>query len=139
MRAHPQRQMSVFRCRVKRALHASSTEDVAVEHHTISNCGHITIIKHTDPRGLDQVFSYASNLPANAQAGGVSGIDANGSFSLNDKNNTSGDSTLNTVSEQAFARLQAEHLGRAGPGLVREGDDFLERPYRLVEQSELRG
>ena len=99
-RAFPQ---TVWESRSSGSSFVSSTEDVSVEHHRISNCGNITVIKHTDPRGLDQVFSYTSNLPANAQAGGVAGIDANGNFSLNDKGNTSGDSTLNTVSEQAFA------------------------------------
>jgi hypothetical protein len=29
----------------------------------INNCGKITIIKHTDPRGLDQDFSYTSTIP----------------------------------------------------------------------------
>ena len=94
---------TVWESRSSGSSFVSSTEDVSIEHHTISNCGNITIIKHTDPRGLDQVFSYTSNLPANASAGGVSGIDAQGNFSLNDKGNTSGDNTANTVSEQAFA------------------------------------
>jgi hypothetical protein len=94
---------TIWESRASGSSFVSSTEDVSVEHHTISNCGTITIKKHTDPRGLDQVFTYTSNLPANASAGGVSGIDANGNFSLNDKGNTTGDSTLNTVSEQAFA------------------------------------
>jgi len=94
---------TVWESRSSGSSFVSSTEDVSIEHHTISNCGNITIIKHTDPRGIDQVFSYTSNLPANASAGGVAGIDAQGSFSLNDTGNTSGDSTANTVSEQAFA------------------------------------
>jgi hypothetical protein len=46
--------------------------------------GEIKIIKHTDPRGIDQSFSYSSNVSGNA------------SFSLNDKGNTSGDSSGNT-------------------------------------------
>src|SRR5215470_14518917 len=56
----------------------------------ISNCGEIKIIKQTDPRGKDQVFSYTSNLPKNGSAGvtcsGNSGpgIQADGSFCLND-------------------------------------------------------
>jgi hypothetical protein len=98
---------TVWESRASGSSFVSSTEDVSIEHHTISNCGTITIKKHTDPRALDQLFSYTSNLPANAKAGGVAGIDANGNFSLNDKNNTSGDSTLNTVSEQAFAGTYA--------------------------------
>jgi Prealbumin-like fold domain len=94
---------TIWESRASGSSFVSSTEDVSVEHHTISNCGTITIKKHTDPRGVDQVFNYTSTLPANASAGGVSGIDASGNFSLNDKDNTTSDSTLNTVSEQAFA------------------------------------
>ena len=99
-KAFPQ---TVWESRSSGSSFVSSTEDVSVEQHTVSNCGTITIKKHTDPRALDQVFGYTSNLPANDKAGGVAGIDANGNFSLNDKGNTSGDSALNTVSEQAFA------------------------------------
>jgi hypothetical protein len=76
----------------------------------ISNCGEIKIIKHTDPRGTDKVFSYTSGsattlpLPANSNAGGVAcagnsgaGIQPDGSFCLNDKGNSTSDSTGNTV------------------------------------------
>jgi hypothetical protein len=76
----------------------------------ISNCGEIKIIKHTDPRGTDKVFNYTSGsattlpLPAKADAGGVTcagnsgaGIQSDGSFCLNDKGNSTSDSTGNTV------------------------------------------
>jgi hypothetical protein len=78
----------------------------------ISNCGSIKIIKHTDPRGVNQVFSYTSNLPAEAAGtvggvaqGGVTcpgnssaGVQADGSFCLNDVGNSAGgDSAGNTV------------------------------------------
>ncbi len=70
----------------------------------IANCGQIIIKKHTDPRGLDQVFSYTSTLPQKADAGGVTcpgnstgGIQSDGSFCLNDKGNSTGDSPGNTV------------------------------------------
>jgi hypothetical protein len=78
----------------------------------ISNCGSIKIIKHTDPRGIDQKFSYTSNLPAEAPgpvggvpqggvactAGGSAGVQADGSFCLNDAGNSGGgDSAGNTV------------------------------------------
>src|SRR5262245_11596511 len=53
-----------------------------------SNCGTITIIKHTAPRGLDQVFNYT--VSANVPGGG---------FSLNDAGNGGGgDSAGNTKS-----------------------------------------
>ncbi len=61
----------------------------------IANCGEIKIIKQTDSRGHDQVFSFTSNLPKNSGAGGVTcsgnpgpGIQSDGSFCLNDAGNT---------------------------------------------------
>jgi hypothetical protein len=82
----------------------------------ISNCGAIKIIKHTDPRGKDQVFSYTSNLPAEAAGtvggvpqGGVAcpgnssaGVQSNGSFCLNDAGNSTSDSASNTVYNNAL-------------------------------------
>jgi hypothetical protein len=82
----------------------------------ISNCGSIKIIKHTDPRGIDQVFNYTSNLPAEppGTVGGVpqggvtcpgkpsAGVQADGSFCLNDAGNSAGgDSAGNTVFNNA--------------------------------------
>jgi hypothetical protein len=83
----------------------------------ISNCGSIEIIKHTDPRGQNQVFSYTSNLPAEpaGTVGGVlqggvkcpgnanAGVQADGSFCLNDTGNSAGgDSAGNTVYNNAL-------------------------------------
>src|SRR6266516_4048666 len=83
----------------------------------ISNCGSIKIIKHTDPRGIDQKFSYTSNLPAEpaGTVGGVpqggvacpgnanAGVQADGSFCLNDAGNSAGgDSAGNTVFNNAL-------------------------------------
>jgi Prealbumin-like fold domain len=51
----------------------------------ISNCGEIKIIKHTDPRGIDKNFSFASNITNTT------------SFTLNDAGNmTGGDNAGNT-------------------------------------------
>jgi hypothetical protein len=79
----------------------------------ISNCGNVTIIKHTDPRGLNQVFSYTSNLTPNSNAGGVActaggaaGVAADGSFCLNDSAGVDPSPIApapNTVTEQLFA------------------------------------
>jgi hypothetical protein len=77
----------------------------------ISNCGSVTIIKHSDPRGQNQAFSYSSNLPAEAPGtvngvpqGGVTclgkasaGVQSDGSFCLNDTGNSTGDSAANTI------------------------------------------
>jgi len=47
----------------------------------INNCGTINIIKHTDPRGLNQAFSFTSNIPSTAGCT----LDATpDSFTLND-------------------------------------------------------
>jgi len=95
----------------------------------ISNCGSIKIIKHTAPRGQDQVFSYSSNLPAEpaGTVGGVpqggvkcpgnssAGVQADGSFCLNDAGNSAGgDSAGNTVYNNAL---------QAGTYTVTEGAD----------------
>src|SRR5215831_3650442 len=95
----------------------------------ISNCGAIKIIKHTDPRGQDQVFNYTSNLPAEppGMVGGVAqggvtcpgnsaaGVQADGSFCLNDAGNSGGgDSAGNTVFNNAL---------QAGTYNVTEGAD----------------
>jgi hypothetical protein len=95
----------------------------------ISNCGSIKIIKHTDPRGINQVFSYTSNLPAEpaGTVGGVpqggvtcpgnssAGVQSDGSFCLNDAGNSAGgDSAGNTVFNNAL---------QAGKYTVTEGAD----------------
>src|SRR6266536_445150 len=67
----------------------------------ISNCGAIKIIKHTDPRGIDQVFNYTSTIP-NPPAGSTTPsctTDTTPSaFSLNDSGNTTSDNAANTES-----------------------------------------
>jgi hypothetical protein len=68
----------------------------------ISNCGAVKIIKHTDPRGLNQSFSYTSNLPAPVTVGGVTTPSCTAtsnpsSFTLND-NGLSTDTPANTES-----------------------------------------
>jgi hypothetical protein len=51
---------------------------------TISNCGRVTIIKNTDPRGLDQNFSYTSNVTGTTAADPTSSACPTGSYNLND-------------------------------------------------------
>jgi hypothetical protein len=94
----------------------------------ISNCGAIEIIKHTDPRGQNQVFSYTSNLPAEppGTVGGVAqggvacpgnanaGVQADGSFCLNDAGNSTSDNAANTVYNNTL---------QAGTYTVTEGAD----------------
>jgi hypothetical protein len=65
----------------------------------ISNCGEIKIIKHTDPRGLNQSFTYTStipNPPSGSTTPSCTSDTTPSSFSLNDNGNTSSDNTANT-------------------------------------------
>jgi Prealbumin-like fold domain len=87
---------------------SSNPEDIEIISHTISTCGSITIVKHTDPGGLDQVFNYtSSNLPPNSSAGGVTcagksgaGVNSDGTFCLNDKTSlNTGTGTANHITE----------------------------------------
>jgi hypothetical protein len=103
-----------LKSRASASFPAEVKDFIAPQPVNISNCGKITIIKHTNPRGVDQVFDYTSNLKPNANAGGVAGVDAQGNFSLNDAGNTTGDSTANTVSESDLL---------AGTYTVTEGAD----------------
>jgi hypothetical protein len=80
----------------------SNPQDIEFAH--LSTCGSITIIKHTNPRGLNQDFSYTTT-------GGLSPA----SFTLNDNGNSGGgDSTGNTQSYPSQA---------AGTYTVTEGAD----------------
>ena len=80
----------------------------------ISNCGSIKIVKHTDPRGQNQNFNYTSDLPAIAASTTTSAVAANGSFTLNDNGNTTGDSAGNTVLEPAVQQ-GTYHVTESGP------------------------
>ncbi len=65
----------------------------------IANCGEVVIIKHTDPRGQNQNFSYTSNLTTTPPTGTTAcsqGAGTEQSFTLNDNGNTTGDSAANT-------------------------------------------
>jgi hypothetical protein len=53
----------------------------------ISNCGTVNIIKHTDPRGLNQDFSYTSTIPNPASGSNTPDCSLDttpSSFTLND-------------------------------------------------------
>jgi hypothetical protein len=64
----------------------------------ISNCGQVTIIKHTDPRGINQDFSYTSTIPDPSQspATACTADSTPSGFTLNDNGNSTGDSAANT-------------------------------------------
>jgi hypothetical protein len=76
---------SVFvKSRSSTSFTAEIKDFIAPQPVNISNCGEIKVIKHTNPRGIDQDFSFTSTVPGNT------------SFTLNDKGNTTGDSAGNT-------------------------------------------
>jgi hypothetical protein len=68
----------------------------------ISNCGTVIIHKHTDPRGVDQTFSFNSNVADNPATGTTdsgcreAGSGYSGSYTLNDAGNSSSDNGANT-------------------------------------------
>ncbi len=72
---------------------AAMEDLVGPGHIRISNCGEVKIIKHTDPRGLNQNFSFTSNL-AGSQLSCTQSTAT--SFTLNDNGNTNSDSSANT-------------------------------------------
>ena len=89
-KAFPQ---TVWESRASGSSFVSSTKDVAIENHTIRTCGEVKIIKHTSPRGVNQDFSFTSNL----SGGELSCTRTSAtSFTLNDNGNTTGDSAANT-------------------------------------------
>jgi hypothetical protein len=64
---------------------------------SISNCGQVTIIKHTQPRGVNQDFSYKSDVTGTTTtAGSTPCPTGNSAFTLNDNGNTNQDSAGNT-------------------------------------------
>lgn len=78
---------------------------IAPVHLSLAGCGKLTIIKRTNPRGLNQNFSYSTT-------GGL--LPSPGTFTLNDTGNTSADSAGNT---KVFDNLQP------GTYTVTEGAD----------------
>jgi hypothetical protein len=71
----------VWESRSSGSSFSSNPEDVLAEQQSLSNCGEIKIIKHTDPAGQSKDFSFTSNIPGSG----------NNSFTLND-----GATTTNT-------------------------------------------
>ncbi len=86
-----------LKSRASTAFTAEVKDFVAPIPTEISNCGQVTIIKHTDPRGVNQDFGYNSNVTGTTTVSG-STVCPIGSpaFTLNDNGNTSADSAGNT-------------------------------------------
>ena len=93
---------TVWQSRSSGSSFVSSTKDISIEDKDISNCGSITIIKQTDPRGVNQKFSFTTNIADRSDAGGVAEPDCSatpagqtattgiksGKFCLNDTGNS---------------------------------------------------
>lgn len=75
----------VWESRSSGSSFTSNPEDIEIEAHDIQECGSITVVKHTSPRGQDQSFPFTTSLNLTPN-----------SFSLNDSGNTTGDNTANT-------------------------------------------
>jgi hypothetical protein len=55
---------TVWESRSSGSSFVSSTKDIAIENHTITNCGELIIRKHTAPTvGVDNDFKYDSTIP----------------------------------------------------------------------------
>jgi hypothetical protein len=72
---------------------AAMEDLVGPGHINLSNCGEVIIKKHTDPRGINQNFSFTSTL-SGAQLNCTQSTPT--SFTLNDSGNTTSDSAANT-------------------------------------------
>ena len=121
---------TVWESRSAGSSFTSSPKDMSIENNAISNCGSIKIIKQTNPRGMDQKFSFTSNLPVNANAGGVacttggsSGVAANGDFCLNDSGNAGKTLGSSAASENSVGNTVTETNLFPGPYTVTEGPD----------------
>ena len=86
----------------------------------ISNCGTVNIIKHTDPRGINQDFSYTSTIPNPASGSNSPNCSTDptpSSFTLNDKNG------VDPTTPITAGTLNTEHCANvpAGSYTVTEG------------------
>jgi len=90
---------------------------VAPQPVNISNCGFINIIKHTDPRGINQDFSYTSTIPATPSTCTLDNTPD--SFTLNDS------AGVDPTPPIATGTANTEHCSNvpAGTYTVTEGAD----------------
>jgi Prealbumin-like fold domain len=90
---------------------------VAPQPINISNCGTINIIKHTDPRGIDQDFSYTSTIPSSPSTCTLDTTPSD--FTLND------DAGVDPTSPITAGTANTEHCANvpAGTYTVTEGAD----------------
>lgn len=83
----------------------------------ISNCGEVHIIKHTDPRGLNQTFSYTSNIPnpvGTSDTPHCTSDSTPSSFTLNDSGNTGTNNNLGVNTEDCTKVLAGSYTVTEG-------------------------
>jgi Prealbumin-like fold domain len=91
-----------LKSRASTSFTAEVKDFIAPQPVNISNCGTVNIIKRTDPRGINQDFSFTSTIPDPAPGSpppttpDCTADTTPSSFTLNDNGNTSSDSTANT-------------------------------------------
>ena len=83
----------VWESRSSGSSFTSNPQDLEFQAVQISNCGEVVIIKHTEPRGANQDFSYTSDLSGSQLTCTQS---TPTSFTLNDNGNTTANSPANT-------------------------------------------
>jgi hypothetical protein len=74
---------------------AAMEDLVGPGHINLTNCGTVTIIKHTDPRGINQDFGYTSTLAGSSIS--CSPDTSPASFTLNDNSSTTNTETCTNV------------------------------------------
>jgi hypothetical protein len=89
---------TVWESRSSGSSFSSNPEDISIENKTVSNCGTITIIKHTNPRGVNQNFTFTP-----------SGFGGGTNFTLNDSGNTTGDTLCGSApcNKKVFSNVLA--------------------------------
>jgi Prealbumin-like fold domain len=88
-----------LKSRASSSFGAEVKDFIAPQPVNISNCGRIVIKKRTDPRGINQNFSFTStipNPPGGSNSPSCTSDSTPSSFTLNDNGNTTSDSAANT-------------------------------------------
>ncbi len=116
---------TIWESRASGSSFVSSTKDIVRDDVGFSNCGKITIVKNTNPAGLNQDFDFTSNLPDNAGAGGTcDGIAQDGGFCLNDATDDSVSATNVPAGEYTVTEA-ADPTGFAFASVSCDDDDVV--------------
>src|SRR5690348_10783174 len=86
------------------ASFTSNPQDLEINQRTINNCGTVTIIKHTDPGGLNQSIPFSDNIK-------VSGATAPATFSLNDASGATNTEVFHNVVIGSYVVTETQQSG----------------------------